>query len=54
MPGNELDYLGVPFSTFLLRFGRFERIPELTKLIPWKCPHSTLLFCFTRFEGDAR
>jgi hypothetical protein len=23
---------------------------RVTKLIPWDCPHSTFLLCFTRFE----
>jgi len=49
---NKIDYLGVQYSTFLMCFTRFERVPgnKIDCLEVTKCPHSPFLLCFTRFE----
>jgi hypothetical protein len=50
MPGNEVDSLGVPTFNVSAVFYTLSNDIRVTKLIPWECPCSTFLLCFTRFE----
>jgi hypothetical protein len=50
MPCNKVDSLGVPTCNVSIVFYTLSRGCRVTKVIPWECPPSTCLLCFTRFE----
>ena len=46
---NKVDSLRVPTFNVSIVLHAVSGC-RATKLIPWECPHSTVLLCFTRFE----